>query len=271
MEGEEIEDEEMEEDIDDLAEGKKGFEPVEEQEAAEQERILERYEDTLFSRLFPYASDRMCLFAVGMLFALANGTISPLFGLLLARMLNALLDLSNNSSQAAMDQANVFALWFLVLGVASFISMAMQMAIFRVIGGSMTARLRGQVFDKLMRLPVPFFDLPRNGSASLVNRLSTECSQANALITATLPITVQNISTLAIGLTISFSFEWRTSLVALGLFPLLLILEIILKDIESSSKGRDYEGAAGLMKESMANIRAVNSQGNEAIFKRYEQ
>ena len=58
----------------------------------------------------------------------------------------------------------------------------------------------------------------------------------------------------------------------LCLFPLLLILEIILKDIESSSKGRDYKGATGLMKESMSNIRAVNSEGNEAIiFKRYEQ
>ena len=109
----------------------------------EQEEILKKYEDDIFKRIFSYSSDRCGLFIVGIIFALANGTIFPIFSLFLARMLNVLLDLYiNPNNQEAIDQANLFALLFFVLGIANFICMTMQIALFRIIGESITIKLR---------------------------------------------------------------------------------------------------------------------------------
>ena len=48
----------------------------------------------IFSRLFAYSVDKLGLFIAGILMALANGVIFPIFSIFLARMLSALLTLS---------------------------------------------------------------------------------------------------------------------------------------------------------------------------------
>ena len=56
---------------------------------------MDKYEGQIFGRIFSYASDKVLLFAAGILLALANGVIFPIFSIYLAKMLVALLSLSN--------------------------------------------------------------------------------------------------------------------------------------------------------------------------------
>ena len=70
----------------------------EEKEQKEQEEILKKYEDSIFGRLFAYSEDKMGLFIIGIIFALANGTIFPLFSLFFAKLLNVLIKLYANSN-----------------------------------------------------------------------------------------------------------------------------------------------------------------------------
>ena len=56
--------------------------------------MVEKYESQIFGRIFSYANDKVGLFVVGIILALANGVIFPLFSIYLAEMLIALITLS---------------------------------------------------------------------------------------------------------------------------------------------------------------------------------
>ena len=52
--------------------------------------MLEKYEESIFGRVFSYGKDKCVFLVVGIIFALANGTIFPIFSLFLARMIEVL-------------------------------------------------------------------------------------------------------------------------------------------------------------------------------------
>ena len=72
-------------------------------------------------------------------------------------------------------------------------------------------------------MPVPWFDKTRNNSGALTARLSTDCQSVNSMTTTVVSIKIQNLSTLITAIIIGFVFEWRTTLVALGLLPFMVI------------------------------------------------
>lgn len=88
-------------------------------------------------------------------------------------------------------------------------------------------------------------------------------------------IMIQNISAILTGLIIGFVFDWRTSLVALGMFPLLMIagiLEMQFNTGENQATDEAYKDSASLIMESMINIRTVTSSGyDQIIVKTYEK
>lgn len=71
-------------------------------------------------------------------------------------------------------------------------------------------------------MPVKWFDLPRNNAGSLTARLATDCQQVNGLTTTLIGIMFQNVSCLLSGIIIAFVYEWRITLVTLGLIPFLI-------------------------------------------------
>lgn len=71
-------------------------------------------------------------------------------------------------------------------------------------------------------MPIYWFDNPKHNAGSLTSRLSADCKNVNGLATTFIAISIQNVTTLIAGLVIAFIFEWRTSLVALGLIPFMI-------------------------------------------------
>lgn len=53
---------------------------------------MKKYDDSIFSRLFSYASDSKLLFVVGILVAITNGLIFPAFSVFLSKMLSILIN-----------------------------------------------------------------------------------------------------------------------------------------------------------------------------------
>ena len=80
---------------------------------------------------------------------------------------------------------------------------------------------------KILKMPIAWFDKPKNASGSLSARLASDCHAVNGLITTFFSITIQSATTLLAGVIIAFVFEWRTSLVALGLLPFMIISGVI--------------------------------------------
>ena len=72
-------------------------------------------------------------------------------------------------------------------------------------------------------MPISWFDKPKNNSGALSARLASDCKTVNGLITTFLSILIQNLTTLIAGCIIAFIYEWRTSLVAFALLPLMIV------------------------------------------------
>ena len=120
-------------------------------------------------------------------------------------------------------------------------------------------------------MPIPWFDKPKNSSGALSARLASDCKTVNGLATTYIAVMIQNVATLISGLTIAFIYEWRTSLVALGLIPFLILggaVQMIVTTGYSETTDAAYKDSSNLITEAMNNIRTVTSFGDEDIIQR---
>ena len=182
-------------------------------------------------------------------------------------MLGTLVQFGSNSSQARKD-ANLYALIFFILAIVAFILNVLQQAIFSNIGESMTEKLRNETYLKILKMPIPWFDKPKNASGSLSARLASDCHTVNSLITTFYSILVQSFTTLIAGIVIAFIYEWRTSLVAVGLLPIIVfagIIQMAFTQGFSDKTDKAYKESSSLITEAMNYIRTVTSFGSEDI------
>lgn len=191
-------------------------------------------------------------------------------------MLASLLKIAvNPNDQTEIDNINLYALIFLILGIIAFVLCTIQISTLGIVGEHITKQLRVETFYKILRMPVPWFDIPRNNGGTLTARLSTDCQLVNTMTTTTISILIQNLSTLIAGIIIAFVYEWRTALVALGLLPLMIISGVIQMAMNtgfSDKTDASYKDSSNLIMEAMINIRTVSSFGYEGIIaKKYDQ
>ena len=71
-------------------------------------------------------------------------------------------------------QGHLWALMFLALGVAEFITMLGQAFLFGVAAERLTMRLRSKAFRNVMRMDIAYFDQPAHSSGIISTRLATD-------------------------------------------------------------------------------------------------
>lgn len=123
----------------------------------------------------------------------------------------------------AREDANLYALIFLILGIVAFIANFFQMFLFSYVGEEITKNIRIEAYSKMLKMPIPWFDIAKNNPGGLTARLASDCKMVNGLTTTFIGILIQNVVTLVAALIIGFIFEWRTSLVTVGLIPVMIL------------------------------------------------
>ncbi len=202
--------------------------------------------------------------------SIANGLIFPIFSIFISKMLAVLIQFNSDPTQARKD-ANIYALIFFLLGIASFILNLIQQTIFSNVGESMTAKVRNETYLKILKMPVPWFDKPKNSSGNLSARLASDCQTINGLITSFLGLMIQILTTLISGTVIAFIYEWRTALVAFGLLPIMVIsgaIQMAFTQGFSDKTDKAYKDSSNLISEATNYIRTVTSFGSEDIIER---
>lgn len=174
-----------------------------------------------------------------------------------------------------LDDAETKALIFFLLGVLGLLLSIVQNVCFEVIGGEITEKIRSEVFYKMMRLPIYWYERPQNSVGSLTTKLAVDSKLVKDLTTNYVYVIIQNLATLISGLIIGFIFEWRTALVSLGLIPFLIAAGAIRMAFKNGAMAKaevTYRESSNLIMESMTNIRTVCSFGYEdIIIKRYDE
>lgn len=110
--------------------------------------MKEKYSKGMNRRLFRYSSRKVPLFILGIVMALANGVIFPIFSIFLSRMFVSLLEVQvavmkkTEVPQETINDINKYALIFFLLGIAAFIVTTIQMTSLTLVGEEITRRIR---------------------------------------------------------------------------------------------------------------------------------
>ncbi len=105
-----------------------------------------------------------------------------------------------------MEEANTKALIFFLLGVLGLFLSIVQNMVFEYIGEKITSKIRSETFNKLMKLPIYWYERPKNSVGCLTSNLAVDCKKVKDMTTTTIYGLVQNVSTLVVGLVIAFIF-----------------------------------------------------------------
>ncbi|MDP3850432.1 MAG: ABC transporter transmembrane domain-containing protein [Luteolibacter sp.] len=157
----------------------------------------------------------------------------------------------------------------IVLQLAAVLALQAFVAFFRVqgfirSGESALNRLRRDLFDHLVRLPMSFFHEQRAGALS--NRVSADLGVVRETLLTTVPQAVRQTVILLGGLTFIFISSWKLSLIMLGSVPVVVLaIAFFGRKVRGYSKdAQDALAEAGtVIEETVQGIADVKSYTNE--------
>ncbi|KAJ8435231.1 hypothetical protein Cgig2_028417 [Carnegiea gigantea] len=208
---------------------------------------------------------------LGILSAIANGVIFPIFSILLSSVIKMFYEPAHQLRK----DSKFWALMFLVLGLASLVSNPARAYFFSVAGCKLIQRIRSMCFEKVVHMEVSWFDQPEHSSGAIGARLSADAATVRALVGDALGLLVQNLATAISGLLIAFLANWQLSLIILVLIPLIGLngyLQMKFMKGFSADAKKKYEEASQVANDAVGSIRTVASFcAEEKVMQLYEK
>jgi subfamily B ATP-binding cassette protein MsbA len=211
-----------------------------------------------WGRLFGYLRPHWRLFAV----ALVALLVSTVFGLLLPLVIGGLV----NEVVTAGDAAGLDQLLLLLVGITLVLAVAgfAQTWSLGVIGERIVARLRAQVFDRLVSLELDFYVRRRVGE--LISRLSSDVTQVRTMLTQTVTSLLSSLLSLVGSVFVLFLLSPDLLLVILVLAPTMVIVAVVFARPLRRLSTRVQDSIAAsttTAEEALSGIRVVKSFGRE--------
>jgi ABC-type multidrug transport system fused ATPase/permease subunit len=136
--------------------------------------------------------------------------------------------------------------------------------LFSIVTEKVSADIRYTVYDKLISLPINFYDKNRTGELS--SRLTSDVSQIQDTLSSTLAEFFRQIATLVVGITIISFISPKLTIFMLLTFPVLVLSALIFgKFIRTLSKQKQDELAKAniVVEETLQAVRIVKSFTNQ--------
>lgn len=195
---------------------------------------------------------------MGSVAAIVNGTIFPIFGLLISEVIKAFFETPHKLRK----DSRFWSIMFLILAVASLLAFSAQTFFFSVAGCKLIMRIRSMCFEKVVNMEVGWFDGPDHSSGAIGARLSADAATVRALVGDTLAQIVQDSTTAVAGLVIAFTASWQLAFIVLALVPLIglngYVQVMFMKGFSADAK-RMYEEASQVANDAVGSIRTIAS------------
>ena len=224
---------------------------------------LKAEKSAVTKKLYGYSKPDRKMFYGGLLSAILNGTVLPLYAVLLSFVLQ---EIGDPTAPDYSEQVRLLALMFLLLGVASLVLYTLMLSTFSIVGENLTQRLRSDLYDKMLRMHIGWHDDPNNNPATLATTLSTDTLAVNSLTSTAVGATFQMSSSFITGMVVAFIGSWQVTLVGLALSPIMIISGKMTADFNvgfSAKTDGAYKEASVFVSESLTNMRTVASLGKE--------
>ncbi|XP_019169991.1 PREDICTED: ABC transporter B family member 11-like, partial [Ipomoea nil] len=218
----------------------------------------EKAADVSLCRFASLCKPELPTLAAAATFALIYGAIFPLFGLLLANMIQTYYLPPNKLKK---DSA-FWALMLVILGVVSLLSTLITSCLFGVARGKLINRIASMCFEKVVHTEIGWFDEPQNSSGVIAAKLSSDAATIRTLISDALIQMIRNLVSCILGLVIAFRASWQLSVFSFIMFPLIganIYVEAKHTKGFSTDTKMLYEDATQVASDAVGNMRTVAS------------
>lgn len=149
---------------------------------------------------------------------------------------------------------------FFGIGVASFIVLYGQTALWIIVGERVVRRLRALYFGKLMEQEVAFYDATQSGQ--ILSRLSADVMLVQAGVSEKLATAGQYSAQILGGIIVAFIYGWKMTLVMVACSPVIAIVGALHARFlqQKSQQGQNgFASANDVASEAITGIRTVYS------------
>jgi len=211
-------------------------------------------------KIFSYVAPYKWHLIVSLLLVVISTVI--FFGLF--KLLGLVIDVGQGESDYNITLKQVGGLMVIILIIQGAISY-FRVILTAIASEKAIADLRTDIYQKLISLPITFFEENRTGD--LISRISADASKLFSIFSITLIEFFRQIITLVIGIIFLFISAPRLSVIMLATFPFVIILAMFFgKKIRKLSKERQSELAESnsQLGETIQNIQVVKSFASES-------
>ena len=114
------------------------------------------------------------------------------------------------------------AILTVVIFIAGLITSALSGLLLGIFGENIVSKLRKQLWQKLLKMPVKYFDDVKTGEIS--SRLVNDTSQVKDLLASTLPNAMTSLLQFVGALVIMLAMDWRMTLLMFVAVPLVILV-----------------------------------------------
>uniref|UniRef100_A0A8C7US68 Bile salt export pump n=1 Tax=Oncorhynchus mykiss TaxID=8022 RepID=A0A8C7US68_ONCMY len=228
--------------------------------------VEEQVEPAPVTRILKYNAPEWPYMLFGTIGAAVNGGVNPVYSLLFSQILATF---SIPDPEAQRREINGICMFFVLVGVTSFITQMLQGYAFSKSGELLTRRLRRMGFHAMLGQEVGWFDDHRNSPGALTTRLATDASQVQGATGSQIGMIVNSLTNIGVAVIISFYFSWKLSLVILCFLPFLALSGGFQAKMLTGFAKQDkqaMEDAGRISGEALNNIRTIAGLGKEQRF-----
>jgi ATP-binding cassette, subfamily B, bacterial MsbA len=230
-----------------------------------------------YRRLFGYIKPYKVRFIVGLLLGFAYGGVNSLLPLATARVTSVIFHgaapnpMGLRSNLGALDTGpKINSIILICLAIPAIMTVRSLCSYgntycMQWVSNKVVTDIRGQLFNKMVRLSMDFFNKMRSGL--LISRITNETRVVQMALTVVSSDIFKQPITIVGAITVLFLMDWKFTLITLILFPTCLLpLRIYGRRARKALRGQ-FEGMGEMvvtMQETFAGIRVIKSFAREA-------
>ncbi|CAI2367048.1 unnamed protein product [Moneuplotes crassus] len=200
---------------------------------------------------------------IGILACMISGCVFPAFAVAWTKILFIMMKIEEEY-----DQLLLYCGVLLSVGVVALIVVTTEKFFFGSVAETMSRNIREETYSAILKKHVGWFDSQENTPGQLNAILSTEVNNLNGASTEALAMMIQGFTGLFVGVALALIYDWKISLVALGISPIMVLSAAV--NTRVSEKGM-RSGAGGeaevnsTVSDTIVNYITVASFANESI------
>lgn len=228
-----------------------------------------------YTSLYRYANKKeIIIMLVSSIAAIIAGAVLPLMTLVFGNFAGSFTNFyaSSTEEEAFMHQIRKYTLYFVYLGITSFVTVYISMVGFSYTGERLTQKIRELYLQAVFRQNIAFFDFL--GPGEITTRITADMNLVQDGVSQKVALVITGFAMFISALVVGFVRSWKLTLVMLSAtVAILLTMGSVGKAMKNNqTRSVDAFATAGtLAEEVISSARNVNAFGSqERLGKKYE-